>query len=58
MEENVGRAEGGAEVRPKKELVPLLGVPEGRITGHEAHYVTATTKARWDGESLAQNLLF
>lgn len=47
----------GADVRPKKEkekekereLVPLLGVPEGRVAGHEAHYVTTTTKARWDG---------
>lgn len=36
---------------PKRELVPLLGVPEGpiRIAGHETHYVTKTTKARWDG---------
>ena len=45
----------GADVRPRKEkekereLVPLLGVPEGRVAGHEAHYVTTTTKARWDG---------
>ena len=45
----------GADVRPKREkekereLVPLLGVPEGRVAGHEAHYVTTTTKARWDG---------
>ncbi len=30
-----------------KELVPLLGVP-----GDEAHYVTKSTKARWDGELL------
>ncbi|KIM21305.1 hypothetical protein M408DRAFT_109255 [Serendipita vermifera MAFF 305830] len=29
----------------KKELVPLLGVP-----GEDAHYVTKSTKVRWDGE--------
>lgn len=29
----------------EKEMVPLLGVP-----GDDAHYVTKSTKARWDGE--------
>jgi hypothetical protein len=51
-EKKVDMVEGGSEVRPKKELVPLLGVPEGRVEGHEAHYVTKTTKARWDGKRL------
>jgi len=41
--------EGGTEVKPSKELVPLLCVPNDRVEGHEAHYVTKTTKARWDG---------
>ena len=50
-EENVGMVDSGAGVKQKKELVPLLGVPEGRVAGHETHYVTKTTKARWDGES-------
>jgi len=49
--------EGGAEVKPKKELVPLLGVPEGRVAGHEAHYVTKTTKARWDGKHLVHGFV-
>lgn len=31
-----------------KELVPLLGVP-----GEDAHYVTKSTKGRWDGMSLS-----
>jgi hypothetical protein len=37
---------GGPQVPEKipKEMVPLLGVP-----GDEAHYVTKSTKARFDG---------
>lgn len=51
-EGKAGMVEGGTGVRPNKPLVPLLGVPEGRVEGHEAHYVTTTTKARWDGKRL------
>ncbi len=47
--------EGGTEVKPKKELVPLLGVPDERVEGHEAHYVTMTTKARWDGKRIVKS---
>ena len=52
-EEKADMVEGATEgVKPNKALVPLLGVPEGRVEGHEAHYVTKTAKARWDGKRL------
>jgi hypothetical protein len=54
-EDKQGMVQGGAEVKPSKDLVPLLGVPEGRVEGHEAHYVTKTTKARWDGKRLVKS---
>jgi hypothetical protein len=57
QEGQLDRIGGSADVAPKKELVPLLGVPEGRVAGHEAHYVTKTTKARWDGKPV-HSLLF
>jgi hypothetical protein len=56
--EKADMVEGGTEVKPTKALVPLLGVPEGRVEGHEAHYVTKTTKARWDGKRLVEHLGF
>ena len=48
--ENMERAKESTEMKPKKQLIPLLGVPEGRVAGHGAHYVTATTEARLDVE--------
>lgn len=57
-EEEVDIVEGATEVKPKKELVPLLGVPDVRVEGHEAHYVTKTTKARWDGKRIVKAMVF
>lgn len=51
-EEKADMVEGDTQVKSNKALVPLLGVPEGRVEGHEAHYVTKTAKARWDGKRL------
>jgi len=56
-EEMVDKVEGGTQVKPNKALVPLLGVPEGTVEGHETHYVTTTTKARWDGTCLVESLI-
>lgn len=53
-EENADIVEEGTEVKPSKELVPLLHVPNDRVEGHEAHYVTKTTKARWDGKRIVK----
>ena len=54
-EEEADMVEGATEGKPKKELVPLLGVPDVRVEGHEAHYVTKTTKARWDGKRIVKS---